>query len=98
MKLIALTAAGLLAAAALTPVPAAAQYHRSWDGYHRSWHDRGWDGRRWDRRRHWDDRRYWHRGPRYRYRGGWHHRRSYVTCRWVRGYYGPHRRCFRVWR
>ncbi|MGK6319703.1 hypothetical protein [Sphingomonas sp. DT-204] len=98
MKLIALTAAGLLAAAALAPVPAAAQYRHGWDGYHRGWHDRGWDDRRWDRRRHWDNRRYWHRGPRYRYRDRWHHRRSYVRCRWVRGYYGPQRRCFRVWR
>ncbi|QNE30954.1 hypothetical protein F1C10_02595 [Sphingomonas sp. NBWT7] len=89
MKLIALTAAGLLAASALTPVPADAQ-RRGWHD-DRDWRgDRGWRGDR----RHWrGDRRHWRgsRGHRYRYRP-----RQRVVCRVVRGYYGPVRRCFTV--
>jgi hypothetical protein len=87
MKLIALAAAGLLAAAALTPVPADAQPRSGW-----SRHDnRGHNG--------WDRGRGWERGHHYGNRDRWRHRgRSYVKCRWVRTYYGRERRCFRMWR
>ncbi|ONF97774.1 hypothetical protein [Sphingomonas jeddahensis] len=100
MKLIAFTAAGLLAASALTPAPAEAQ--------RRGWHDdRGWNGDRgWRGERRWrgrDDRR-WDRGRGRHWRGdgrryGYRYRpRQRVVCNIVRGYYGPVRRCFNVWR
>ena len=76
MKLIALTAAGLLAAASLTPIPADAQSRHGWNRHHNGWNN----GHRYDGRRN------WHRG------------RGYVRCRWVRGRYGRHRTCYRVWR
>lgn len=105
MKLFAFTAAGLLAASALTPAPAEAQ--------RRGWHDdRGWNGDRGWRgdRRGWrgrDDRgwrRGWNRGPNRHWRSngrryGYGYRpRQRVVCNMVRGYYGPVRRCFNVWR
>jgi hypothetical protein len=102
MKLIAFTAAGLLAASALTPVPAEAQrrgWHddRGWNG-DRGWRggDRGWRG---DRRWRGGDRRW--RGDRRRYGYGYgygYRPRQRVVCNMVRGYYGPVRRCFNVWR
>ena len=88
MKLIALAAAGLVAATALTPVPAAAQ--RYGYGYDRGYHD-GY-GRDYRRNRHWREGRRW-RGGR-----GWRGDRGYTRCRWVRGYYGRQRQCYRVYR
>ena len=92
MKILALTAAGLLSAMALTPIQADAQTRRGWHG---GWHgDRGWHGG-WDRGSH----RGWNRGYRYGgYGGGYYRPRSRVVCRIHRGYYGPVRRCVRVWR
>ncbi|MHA6722894.1 hypothetical protein [Sphingomonas sp. RS2018] len=96
MKLIAFVAAGLVAAAGLTPATADAQYRGDgWrGGYDRGWNDgpRYRDDRRFDNRRGWNDRRGW-RGNR-----GWHGGRSRVVCRWDRGYYGPVKRCFRIHR
>lgn len=98
MKLLAFTAAGVLAASALTPVSADAQ-RRGWHD-DRGWHgDRGWRGRDdrrwrggWNRGRH----GYWNgHGRRYGYR---YRPRQRVVCNVVRGYYGPVRRCFNVWR
>lgn len=93
MKLLAFTAAGVLAASALTPVSADAQ--------RRGWHDnRGWHGDRggWRGDRNWrgrDNRRWRGHGRRHGYR---YRPRQRVQCRIVRGYYGPVRRCFNVWR
>lgn len=104
MKLIALFSAAALAAGTLmAPAPAEAQrhgydrgYERGYDrgdhrGYDRRWH-RGPD-RRWDRGRHYG----YDRGRGYGYgRGGYG--RGRTVCRVQRGYYGPVRRCFRVYR
>ncbi|VVS95836.1 conserved exported hypothetical protein [Sphingomonas sp. EC-HK361] len=95
MKILALTAAGLLSAMALTPIQADAQPRHGWHG-DRGWHgSHGWRGHRgWDRGRH-----YGWRGGRY-YRGGYggyYRPRGRVVCRIHRGYYGPVRRCSRVW-
>ena len=95
MKIIALTAAGLIAASAITPTPAEAQ--RYGNGYR---HGRGWNGdpgrgwnRGWDRNR---GRRQWNGGWRGGPRG--YYGRPRVTCRWVRGFYGPEQRCFTRYR
>ena len=88
MKLITMTAAGLLAASALAPVPAEAQ-SRGWTGYDRSWQDgRGYhrDDRRYRNNRRWNNNR--------RYRAP----RARSVCRWERSYYGRVQRCFRVYR
>lgn len=94
MRIVAFATAGLVAAAAaLTPVPAEAQRygHGSRYGYDRGYHD----GYRRDYRR---DRRWrGHRG--WRDNRGWRGRgRGYTRCTWVRGYYGPQRQCYRVYR
>ena len=102
MKMIAFAAAGLIAAGTLSATPADAQRHGWQDG--RGWDDgrgfdrgRGWDrGRRWDRGRGWDRGRRWNGGR--RYAGGGYYGRPRVTCRWVRSYYGPERRCFSIYR
>jgi hypothetical protein len=87
MKLMALSIAGVLAASAMTPLPASAQ----------RWHDdRGWhEGRyrhhgRWHyaprgyyRQGYWNGRG-WNRGPRHR-----------VVCRWHRGPWGREQVCRR---
>lgn len=90
MKMIALAAAGLVAASALTPTPASAQYYGN--GYR---NHQGWNGNS----RHWrGDRRHW-RGDRRQWRGDRRWRqRGYTRCHWVRGYYGPQRQCYRVYR
>jgi hypothetical protein len=86
MKFIAFAAAGLMAAAALTPVPADAQ--RRGHGYDRGHHG-GWNnGGQW-RGNHGG---YGHRGSR-----GWRGR-GYTRCHYVRGYYGRQRQCYRVYR
>ncbi|KQN25941.1 hypothetical protein ASE86_07100 [Sphingomonas sp. Leaf33] len=95
MKMIALAAAGLIAATAVTPTPAEAQRHgwndgRGWNrGHDRHWRDdrRGWRG---DRR----GGRGWNRGS---WNGGWDrgYRGNRVRCVWVRGWNGPERRCYR---
>lgn len=95
MRMIALTVAGLLAAGALAPAPAEAQRH-GWNG------DRGWRGG-WDRGWRGHDRRWnhrgWNRDWRGGYRPGWGYRpRPRLVCQMVPGYWGPVRRCFRVWR
>ncbi|MCK8455778.1 MULTISPECIES: hypothetical protein [Sphingomonas] len=103
MKIIAMFAAGALAAGTLiSPTPADAQRH-GWDGPRGGpgWHGprgghRGWHG---DRR--WNGPRHAYRGYSGGYRGGYGYRgprgygRSRVVCRIQRGYYGPVRRCFR---
>ena len=109
MKIIAMFAAGALAAGTLfASAPADAQRH-GWDGPrgHNEWRgprgDRGWHGRRgWDDRRGWDGPRRGYGGYRggyrdggYGYRGPRGYGRSRVVCRIERGYYGPVRRCFR---
>lgn len=101
MKIIAMFAAGALAAGTLfASAPADAQRH-GWNGPHGGpgWHgprgDRGWHGRR-----GWDGPRHGYRGYRgyrggYGYRGARGYGHSRVVCRIERGYYGPVRRCFR---
>lgn len=84
MKIVALIGAALLATGTFATAPADAQPRYGYGhGYDR--HDRGWrDDRGWR-----GDRHGWRGGPR---------ARSRVVCRVQRGYYGPERRCFRVWR
>ena len=103
MKIIAMFAAGALAAGTLfSATPADAQRH-GWGGPRGgpAWHGprgghRGWHG---DRR--WNGPRHAYRGYGGGYRGGYGYRgprgygRSRVVCRIQRGYYGPVRRCFR---
>lgn len=99
MKIIAVFAAGALAAGTLAAVPADAQRY-GWHGDRgHGWHGdrgRGWRGDRGYGRR-WDGYR-GYRGYRgdYGYRGGYG--RTRVVCRIQRGYYGPVRRCFSVYR
>lgn len=104
MRTFALAAAATLATAGgLAAAPAQAQYYGGYDrGYDRGWDrgdHRGWDRghhRGWDRR--WRDERRW-RGNRGWRGNGWGDRgRGRVECRVVRGYYGPQRQCYRVWR
>ena len=83
MKILALAAAGLLSAMAMTPFQADAQPRHGWHG------DRGHHGG-WNRGRNWNRGNYY-AGYRGRYRP-----RSRVVCRIHRGYYGPVRRCARV--
>lgn len=92
MKLPVLLAAGALAAGTFAAVPAEAQrygYHRyTGGGTYRGYHHRYWGS---------------HHGYGYGYRGGYgygyrgHYGRPRVSCRIVRGYYGPERRCFRAY-
>ena len=100
MKIVAMFAAGALAAGTLfAAVPADAQRH-GWDGHRGNggWHgNRGWNGPRHSYR---GDRGYRgyrgsYRGGGYGYRGPRGYGRSRVVCRIERGYYGPVRRCFR---
>ncbi len=94
MKIMALTAAGLIAVSALTPVSAEAQ-RRGWHD-NRGWHgDRGWRGG-WNRGWRGDGR--WNRGWRGNRWGYAYRPRQRVVCNTVRGYYGPVRRCYNVWR
>ncbi len=108
MKLIALFSAVALAAGTLmTAAPAEAQrYGYDRGGYDRGGYDRGGYDRGYDRGR---DRRHFRggdrgrhygydRGRRYGYGNGRGYGRSRVVCRVQRGYYGPVRRCFRVYR
>ena len=90
MKFIAFAAAGLIAATALTPVPAEAQ--RRGYGYDRGHH--GWNGGR-----HWQGNRGhgWRGGNGWRGSRGWRGRSS-VRCHYVRGYYGRQSQCYRVYR
>jgi len=84
MKLKALFGTGLLAVATLAAaVPAEAQRYGR-DGYHRG--EGRWHGRHHGYGYGRGDR--WHRG----------YGRSRVVCRFHRGYDGPVRRCFRVYR
>ncbi len=110
MKLITLSFAGLLAATTLVPSAATAQPGHGGRHY-RDDDRRGWDGSRgWDRRdNRRDDRRDWRgdrggrgwrgdrgwRDNRYAW-NGYRGREAHTVCRWVDGYYGPQRRCFRV--
>jgi len=105
MKLIAMIGAAALAAGTIvTATPADAQRY-GWDRGDRGWNDRGGFDRGWNDRRGYDrgwrgDRgwhRGWDRGRRYGYDGGYYGR-GRVVCRIHRGYYGPERRCFRVYR
>ena len=111
MKLMTLSFAGLMAAMTLVPTAATAQPgpRHGWDD--RRDDRRGWDDRR-DDRRGYEDRRGWRgdrgyrgdrgwrsdrgwRGDRYAW-NGYRGARTQTVCRWVDGYYGPERRCFRV--
>ncbi|MBI0474534.1 hypothetical protein D9601_04045 [Sphingomonas sp. MA1305] len=100
MKLIAMLGAGALAVGTLTAVATPAEAQRWGDRYDRGWHDNGrhhgWDrgDRGWDRG---DRGRGWDRGYGYGY-GRPYYGRSRVVCRIERGWYGPERRCFRVYR
>ncbi|MEG3173810.1 hypothetical protein U1708_16490 [Sphingomonas sp. ZB1N12] len=103
MKIIAMFAAGALAAGTVfAAAPADAQRH-GWDGPRGGpgWHgphgNRGWHGRRgWDGPRHgYRGYRGGYRGGGYGYRGPRGYGRTRVVCRIERGYYGPVRRCFR---
>ncbi len=99
MKIIAMFAAGALAAGTLfAAAPADAQRH-GWDGHRGGgWHgDRGWRGRDRGYRGYRGGYRgnYGYRGGGYGYRGPRGYGRSRVVCRIERGYYGPVRRCFR---
>jgi hypothetical protein len=102
MKIIAMLGAAALAVGALGAAPADAQRY-GYDGYRggHGWNGGGYrdHGYRGDRgyRGSYGDRGY--RGYRggYGYRGGGYGR-SRVVCRIQRGYYGPVRRCFRVYR
>ncbi len=86
MKITAILGAGALAIGSLvvTAAPAAAQRHGH-SRYERDHHDRG----------RYYGQRYQRRGNVYRYRS---HVRSRVVCRVQRGYYGPVRRCYRIYR
>ena len=93
MKLIALLSAAALTAGSLTvaAAPADAQ-HRGYNRYHGNY-----------RGHHYAPRRQYrgYRGnyrARYGYRGARGYGRSRVVCRVHRGYYGPVRRCTRVYR
>lgn len=94
MKLIALLSAGALAAGTMmAAAPADAQrygYDRGYGHHHDRDYDRGYDRHHHDWRRH-----DWRRGY---YRGGYGYHRGRVVCRVHRGYYGPVRRCFRIYR
>jgi len=110
MKLIAMLGAGALAAGMLGAVPAEAQrYGYGYDrgshgygdrGYNRGFRDHGYrGGNRYAYRggRHGFRGDYGYRGPRgYRGYGGGYYRPR-VVCRLRPGYYGPVRRCFRVY-
>ncbi|UVO52202.1 hypothetical protein M0208_17410 [Sphingomonas sp. SUN019] len=111
MRMLALAAAGLVAATALAPMPVEAQRYgygdRGWRGGDRDggWgRDRGWRGdgdRGWRGDRRWRGDRWdrgWNRGWNRGWRGNRWRGRGRTVCRWVDGYYGPQRRCFRVWR
>lgn len=102
MKLIAMFSAAALAAGTLmTPASAEAQRHGYERGYERGpdrGHHRGYD-RGFNRGpdRHWDRGRHYGYGRGYGYgRSGYG--RARTVCRIQRGYYGPVRRCFRVYR
>jgi hypothetical protein len=91
MKLLALAAAGLLAGSAVAvPAPAEAQrfHHRDYGRHY------GWHGPRpgYGYRRHYG----WRGGYRPYYRSGYR-QGPRTVCRLHRGYYGPVRRCYRVW-
>ncbi|WP_380780728.1 hypothetical protein [Sphingomonas sp. R86520] len=102
MKIIAMFAAGALAAGtSFAAAPADAQ-RPGWDGQRGggAYGHRGWNGPRHGYRGDHGDRGY--RGYRggyggggYGYRGPRGYGRSRVVCRIERGYYGPVRRCFR---
>ncbi len=96
MKIVAMIGAALLATGTVATAPAEAQPRHGY-GYDR--HDRGgWrDDRGWRGDRGWRDDRGW-RGDRGRRWNGGYRARGRVVCRVQRGYYGPVRRCFRVYR
>lgn len=99
MKLVAFFSAIALATGTLVAAaPAEAQRHGYDRGHHRGY-DRGWNRgpdrrhfRGYDRGRHYG----YDRGRRYGYGRGYG--RGRTVCRVQRGYYGPVRRCFRVYR
>jgi len=86
MKLIALLGAGALAATMVSAAPADAQRYGYRHGHESYGHRESFRG---------------HHRPAYRGGYGYRHRgyrRGRVVCRVRRGYYGPVRRCFRVYR
>ncbi|TPG12112.1 hypothetical protein [Sphingomonas oligophenolica] len=96
MKITAILGAGALAIGSLvvTAAPAAAQRHG--DGnYDRGHHDRDNYNRGHNDRGHHYGQRNHRRGYAYGYRSNV---RSRVVCRVQRGYYGPVRRCYRIYR
>lgn len=95
MKLVPLLAAGAVAIAGIGAPAEAQRYGDRYDNGYR--HDGYRDGYRGDRGYDYrDNGRYdgWHRDHGWR---GHHYGRPRVTCRIVRGYYGPERRCFRAY-
>lgn len=101
MKLVALFGAVALATGTLVAAaPAEAQRHGYDRGGYDRGHHRGYD-RGWNRGYHRGPARHYRgydRGRRYGYGYGRGYGRSRVVCRVQRGYYGPVRRCFRVYR
>ena len=97
MKIIALIAAGALAATGLTAAAPAEARRGGWNDGYRDGRgiDRGWrHGRRFDRG--WRGNRGGFQAPRNRgYYGGRGYSRPRVVCRIQRGWYGPERVCFR---
>jgi hypothetical protein len=86
MKLIALLGAGALAAGTLVAAAPADAQHYGYRGHHRYYGGDHWRGG------------YGHRVG-YGWRGRrWHGGYGRTVCRVHRGYYGPVRRCFRVYR
>ena len=93
MKLIALIGAGALAAGTMVAAaPADAQHYGYGHEHGRSHHRDG--GRYHDRRGYGTGRVYHRRGYGY----GQRYRRGRLVCRVHRGYHGPVRRCFRLYR
>lgn len=91
MKLMLLSLAGVIAASAVTPVPANAQRWRDGSGWHHD--DRYWHGGR----NYWRPRGY--HGERHRRGRGWGWPQwggGRTVCRWRHGRYGAVRRCYRV--
>lgn len=99
MKIFAFLAAMALAIGSfVSAAPAEAQRYGYNDGHRGYGQHRGYRNDRWrgDRRGWRGDRRGW-RGDRRGWRGGYR-ARGRVVCRTRRGYYGPVRSCYRVYR
>jgi hypothetical protein len=93
MKIAILVGAALLGTG-IAAAPAEAQGYGRYDGYR----DRGYrHDYRYDRHDRYD-RRDWRGGRGYGWNRGWRGGRGRLVCRVRPSYYGPVRRCFRVYR